>query len=98
MRFMKQPVTIRLLGWSIETGDSIERIATGFDLPDSLVRSVLVGDSVTISEANGALLCAQMRLDPEVVWPGLTRDGSLDWAPADGHYEPWPVPRELETA
>lgn len=56
------PVRMFLFRWMIETGDPIDVIARGFDLPEDLVRQILRRDIAEFSEDQDRIVRQKLRL------------------------------------
>ena len=68
-RLPSRPLRNWFLAWHITTGDPIETIAKGFDLPVELVAELVEGTGPLMLATEEALrICRAARLDPSELW------------------------------
>lgn len=77
-RLSSKPLRNWLLAWHIHTGDPLQVIATGFDLPVELVADLLGPRPPLMLQRGEALaICARLRIAPASAWPSF-HQASLD--------------------
>lgn len=78
-----RPIREFLVAWAITTGDSIERIAIGFDLDPALVGELLGPEPPRMLDLDIArIICRKLRAHPAELWPRSVANavGEPSWA------------------
>ena len=68
-RVSARPLHRFLLAWQVETGDSVELMAIGFDVDCDILRDLMGADYPCMIHIDAAeVLCRRFRLDPGDLW------------------------------
>ncbi len=82
-----KPLRNWLLAWHIHTGDPLQVIATGFDLPVELVADLLgPRPPLMLGRVIAERVCAKIRVSPAVFW---SRRGNVSGGDCSQVDEPW---------